>query len=219
MSAIYDRLLLHNFVKPISSSHLFSVFTSFSSSPFFNFPTKLLFEKCFCFWALHSLICSHNHLIFFLFSFHVFIFIPMKSSSSSTNPSQPSTFTVTSSLRSILPHPSQMDESSYENDPNPVDNTSISPSSSSTNRFSDHQLHLINRSNDNCPIEIDGSKRTKWLNAGKKAKQNFVVISSAPPFLWPTTHYDAPIFLSTLLTHSTPLSHHLFFEQSNHGLG
>ena len=132
----------------------------------------------------------------------------MESSNSSQIPTRSSTSTSnTSSLRrSIWLQPSQVVTNCYENDPNPVVNTSLPFSAPSSNLSSNYQLHLVHRSDDNCPSEIDGSKRTKWNNAGKKAKQNFAVISSVPPFVWPITHYDAPIFINWCTTELTLIS-------------
>ena len=93
-----------------------------------------------------------------------------------------------------------MVESSYENDPHATTNTSTSFFTSSTNHSSHSQLHLLNRSNENCPFDITGSKQTNWFNAGKKAKQNFAIVSSSPPFIWSTVHYDAPMFINHCTT-------------------
>lgn len=124
----------------------------------------------------------------------------MESSNLSPNITRSSTSTTTPPRRSTLLQPSQMVESSYETDQNPMDISSISSATSSSHRSFNHQRRLIHRSEDNCPIEIHGSKLTGWHNTGKKAKQNFAVISSVPPFDWPTVHYDAPIFINRCTT-------------------
>ena len=62
---------------------------------------------------------------------------------------------------------------------------------------------LLTRTVQNCPARLTGRKRTKWLKAGQKAQNNYLLLSTLNPFHWSTSNYDSPIFVH----HQTSESH------------
>ncbi|CAF2676753.1 unnamed protein product [Rotaria sp. Silwood2] len=68
-----------------------------------------------------------------------------------------------------------------------------------------HQ-HLLNRTEENCPSHLKGSKCTQCLKAARKTRANLQLIQQLPLFFWPTSHYHAPIFIHHLTSSSTIIS-------------
>ncbi|CAF1612735.1 unnamed protein product, partial [Didymodactylos carnosus] len=56
------------------------------------------------------------------------------------------------------------------------------------------QQHLYSRSEVDCPI-AEGSKRTRWLKAGEKARENQQLVNNIAPFNWPSSHYGQIIYI------------------------
>ena len=66
-----------------------------------------------------------------------------------------------------------------------------------------HPIHdphhrFLRRSDSNCPAHLTGGKRTNWLKASKKARDNQALLSNLPRFHWSTVHYDQPIWIHRL---------------------
>ncbi len=54
---------------------------------------------------------------------------------------------------------------------------------------------FLDRSEATCPTHLTGSKRTKWLKAGRKARQNQLIRSTQQPFHWPESHYGSLVHI------------------------
>ncbi|CAF4548251.1 unnamed protein product [Rotaria sp. Silwood2] len=65
-----------------------------------------------------------------------------------------------------------------------------------------HQ-HLLDRTEENCPKHLTGSKRTRYLKAGRKARQNLQLIQQLTPFHYPAFHSINPVFIHHLTPNST----------------
>jgi hypothetical protein len=65
---------------------------------------------------------------------------------------------------------------------------------------SNPQARFLNRSVETCPSYLTGSKRTKWLNTGEKARKNEQLLVNSEPFHWSSSYYDSPIHIH----HRTP---------------
>jgi hypothetical protein len=100
------------------------------------------------------------------------------------------------SSNSLLQFPSNSENSSlitHPRDTDPLYHHIAQPQSNP-------QTHFLNRSSENCPKHLTGSKRTKWLKTGEKARKNQDLLSNNIPFHWSTVHYHAPIHIH----HRTP---------------
>ena len=54
-------------------------------------------------------------------------------------------------------------------------------------------MSLLHRTTDNCPENLSGKKRNRWIKAGIKAKNNHQLIPSLPRFQCPESYFDPPI--------------------------
>ncbi|CAF1491589.1 unnamed protein product [Adineta steineri] len=110
-----------------------------------------------------------------------------------------------SSYNSLLPHPVLL-ERSISTSERSISNTYYH---SVTQPHSNPHQQFLNRSEETCPPELTGSKRTRWLKAGKKAQLNQELLSKLPNFQWPVEFYGTPIHLH----YNTPESVVLFLIQ------
>ena len=124
---------------------------------------------------------------------------PIPSSSSLFNPCYASPNTRSSSSRnSLLRFPNTSEDHSLVTNSR---NTDLIYHDIRQPHLNPH-ARFLNRSIETCPKYLTGSKQTKWLKAGKKARQNQELLTHTDSFHWPTSHYDAPIHIH----HQTPLN-------------
>jgi hypothetical protein len=119
-----------------------------------------------------------------------------------------SSYTLSDSHNSSLLYPSPSEYSSQQ------DAVGFTPSTFSIRQpITNPRTHLLNRTIDNCPTHLIGSKRTRWIKTGVKAKTNQGLISTLPPFKWSESYYDQPIHIH----HRTPesLIRGLIYKLSN----
>ncbi|CAF4291241.1 unnamed protein product [Rotaria sp. Silwood2] len=76
------------------------------------------------------------------------------------------------------------------------------PHSSRQPNVNPHQ-HLLDRTEENCPKHLTGSKRTRYLKAGQKARKNLQLVQQLTPFHYPVHHSINPVFIHHLTPNST----------------